>query len=48
MSHGQDEHLFHVLIILGVQCNTSYNSEVLLKGLAPEMAAAQQLEDPSP
>lgn len=47
MSSGQEEHLFYVLIILGVQCNT-FNSVVLLKGLAPEMAAAQWLEDPFP
>lgn len=39
MSSGQDEHLFYVLIILGVQCST-FNRGVWLEGLVPEMAAA--------
>lgn len=40
MSSGQEEHLFYVLIILGVQCNT-FNSGLLLKGLVSDMAAVQ-------
>lgn len=45
MNSGQDEHLFYVLITLGVQCNI-FNSGVLQEVLAPETAAAQRLEDP--
>lgn len=41
MISGQDEHLFYVWDILGVQCSIS-NTEVLLKGTAHEMAAAQR------